>query len=50
MKNGEKLTFLDKHIFDVRKMSITSIITCLNMTHTICNVDEQQKFKNGTCV
>ena len=35
MKNGEKLTCLDKHGFGVREMYITSIITCINMTHTI---------------
>ena len=27
----------------VREMSITSIITCINMTHTICIVDEKQR-------
>ena len=48
MKNGEKLTCLDKHAFDVGEMYVTSIRTCINMTQTICIVDEQQKFKNGT--
>ena len=45
MKNGKKKTCLEKHAFDVSEMSITSIITCINMTHTICTVDEKKKFK-----
>ena len=40
MKNGEKWTCFEKHAFDVSEMPITSIITCINMTHTICIVDE----------
>ena len=39
MKNGEKWIFLDKHDFDVSEMSITSILTYINMTPTICAVD-----------
>ena len=39
MENGEKLTCLEKHAFDVREMYITSIIACISMTHTICIVD-----------
>ena len=31
---------LDKHALDVREMPVTSIITCTNMTHTICILDE----------
>ena len=34
MKNGEKCTCLDKHAFDVNEMSITSIITRINMTRS----------------
>ena len=40
MKSGEKWTWLDKHAFDVNEMYIASIITCINMNHTIFIVDE----------
>ena len=46
MKNGEKYACFDKHAFDVSQVYTTSIMTCLNITHTIFIVDEQQNVKN----
>ena len=43
LQNGQSC--LEKPGFYVRDMSVTSIMTCTNMTHTICIVDEKQMFQ-----